>query len=166
VSLSRLLNINESEFLSGLQVRSTRAIDSYRGSYTFLLVADPRFHLGLSLGVHFLDASFSITALNTFTFVKEQVVAPLPLVGVNLAYAATHRLTLRGRAEYTDVHYQDYAGRVVHLTATAEYRLTEHLSAGAGFEHYYLDVELEKRRSRFDIEQSWVGYNAFVTLHF
>lgn len=94
---------------------------------------------------------------------RADVIAPVPVFGFFLEYAATPRWILRSYAELIDLEVGDHAGRLIQVGMTAEYVLTDTFGVGVGLGGIDLEYRGEKKKEKFGVDYKVKSLGAYLS---
>lgn len=132
--------------------------DIYRLTIGWAFVRKPDLEVGVALGLHATDLGFSFEGDGTIGGVPasgeqraEDVLAPLPTVGLFTTFQPMPRLNVGGRVDYLSLSIDDYDGRLINAQAQVSYRVLPNVGIGVMYRHvdYRVDVEKERVFGRF-----------------
>lgn len=137
--------------------------DIYRLTIGWAFVRKPDLEVGVALGLHATDLQFSFEGDGIIGGVPasgerraEDVLAPLPTVGLFTTFQPMPRLNIGGRLDYLSLSIDDYDGRLINAQAQVSYRVMPNVGIGVMYRHvdYRLDIEKERVFGRFAYEFS------------
>jgi len=149
-------DIDASGFLA---VDTTFDTDFYVAQIGYSLLKNDRYELGIGGGAHVVrfDTELKVSGgiNNAAGSVQTEVVdytVPLPnIVGFG-TYAITPKLSLKGSVGWFGLTYNDYSGDLLALTANLEYRLTDHVGIGVGYNYVDMNLTIDKtRKDKYDL---------------
>ena len=94
---------------------------------------------------------------------RANVVAPVPLVGFFLEYAATPKWILRSYADLIDLEIGDHAGRVLQVGMAAEYVFSDVFGVGVGLGGIDLEYRAEKKGEKFGVDYKVKSLGAYLS---
>jgi len=94
---------------------------------------------------------------------RADVIAPVPLIGFFLEYAATPRWILRSYADLIDLEISDHAGRVVQVGMAVEYAFTDAFGFGIGLGGIDLEYRGEKKKEKFGVDYKVKSLGAYLS---
>jgi hypothetical protein len=172
VVLERTIEIGDSEFPIGAQVRFSYDTRVYKAAYTWLFYDTDKVSLGASFGLNVIDFGARLTGGIGIepigdTEIRETtgVTAPLPVLGLRLAFRATRKLNLVAAADFLVVEYGKYAGTFQDNYALVDWRLSEIFSIGGGVNSLDLELQLEEDVLA-RLRHRYRGVIGFVGFHF
>lgn len=96
---------------------------------------------------------------------SEDVVAPIPVVGMFVHYAFTPNLILMANADFFRLDVGDVSGSFISGVAKLDYYFTKNFGAGVGIFGNYLRVNVDDDRN-WNIDANQNGFGAHVALVF
>ena len=96
---------------------------------------------------------------------KEDIVAPIPVVGLFINYAFTPDLILMADASFFRIDVGDISGNVISSRATLDYYFTEHFGAGVSVYGNYVRAEVSGD-SDWTVGVNQNGFGAHLSLVF
>ncbi|KRA83890.1 hypothetical protein [Altererythrobacter sp. Root672] len=158
-TLARDITINDVTYPVSASVTGSFKTNIYRFTIGWAFVRKDNFELGAAIGAHVTDISFGIEGQGTTpggTTVTAQrrqqdVLAPLPTVGVYTTFNVAPKLTLGARIDYLSLSIDKYDGRLINTQASLAYRFTRNFGVGVMYRYvdYRLDVEKSNYVGRF-----------------
>jgi len=172
VVLERTIEIGESEFPIGAQVDFSYDTRVYKAAYTWLFYDSDKVVLGASFGLNIVDFGARLTGGVGAEPIGETEIrettattAPLPVLGLRLAFRATRRLSLVAAADFLVVEYGKYGGTFQDNYALLDWRLSKIFSIGGGVNSLDLELKLEEDILA-SVRHRYRGVIAFVGFHF
>jgi hypothetical protein len=172
VVLERTIEIGESVFPIGAQVDFSYDTRVYKAAYTWLFYDSDKVVLGASFGLNIVDFGARLTGGVGVEPIGETEIrettgttAPLPVLGLRLAFRATRKLSLVAAADFLVVEYGKYGGTFQDNYALLDWRLSKIFSIGGGVNS--LDFELEIEEDVLArVRHRYRGVIGFVGFHF
>lgn len=160
--------------LSGfLQVETDFATDFYVAQVGYSLFKNERSELGLGGGLHIVDFDVKLTAtagLNNRQRTRESdssdLTVPLPNILGFGTYAFTPKLSMEGSLGWFGLDYNEYSGNLVAANASLEYRVTEHVGLGIGYNYVDMNLEIDKSRRTDEYDLRYQGPVLYVSAGF
>ena len=133
--------------------------------YTYSFYHNDDVELGVSAGLHtsIMRASLSDSSGESQA---ESITAPLPVFGFLMEYHINPRWTAHLSTQYFAIDVWKVRGLLSDTLLATEYRFTQHLGAGLGFNHYGTAVELEGDNAVLTERSSFRGFLAYVSAYF
>lgn len=172
VVLERTIEIGESVFPIGARVDFSYDTKVYKAAYTWLFYDSDKVVLGASFGLNIVDFGARLTAAVGVEPIGETEIrettgttAPLPVLGLRLAFRATRKLSLIAAADFLVVEYGKHGGTFQDNYALLDWRLSKIFSIGGGINS--LDLELNVDDDTLaSVRHRYRGVIAFVGFHF
>ena len=174
VRLSRTVELGDTEFDIGIDVRSQYEEEITKLAYNWIFHDEGRVLLSLTPGIHFSRASLSLEALGTGVAgelgVEERedasITAPLPMLGGRVVYRLSDRWQIVG---VSDIFFLDRGSQEGQLTDThvfIEYELGEHWMVGGGLNRFSLDLQLVDDDIIWDWSSVYTGAYVYLGIQF
>jgi long-subunit fatty acid transport protein len=172
-TLDRDITFKDVTYPVSAEVSSAFDTDIYRLVVGYEIVHRPTYELGIALGLHAtkikveLNGQASVGGAGVTAQTRdEDVLAPLPTIGLFGAVEPVRRLTLNGRVDYLSLKIDQYKGRLINAQAAISYELINHVSLGIAYRYvdYRLDVERERTVGR--LTYNFSGPSAFLRVGF
>ncbi|MBO9518608.1 MAG: hypothetical protein J7493_11125 [Porphyrobacter sp.] len=158
-TLARDITINDVTYPVNASVTGSFKTNIYRFTIGWSFVREDNFELGAAIGAHVTDISFGIEGQGstgggtsvTLQRRQQDVLAPLPTVGVYTTFNVAPKLTLGARIDYLSLSIDKYDGRLINTQASLAYRFTRNFGVGVMYRYvdYRLDVEKRDYVGRF-----------------
>lgn len=172
VVLERTLEIGGQEFPVGVRVNTFADVAVYRAAYTWLFYDQDKVVLGASFGFNVMDFNLGLNAMLSADPIGEGVVgetagmtAPVPVIGLRLAFRATKKLGLVAAVDVLNVDIGSYRGTLRDSYAALDWRFSKHFSIGGGINTFNFDLALEEDVLS-SVRHNYRGALAFVGVHF
>jgi len=118
-------------------------------------------------GINSMNINYALDAEGTITYEDDSVggslheevgvIAPLPLIGVNLMYAFTPRWNVSTQVSFIGGRYQDVSALVLNTEVLTGYRLSKVFSLLFGIAYFDADVVIEDDLDRTDVNYGYSG---------
>jgi hypothetical protein len=158
---------------AGVRVRGEMDVAIYAASLGWTFINEPRYELGVSVGLHIADLKSSIEGAGFVGGVptpsaRETIdaTAPLPNLGLYGAYALSSNLALEGSVGYFSLSYGDYDGELLVAGAALEYRFSDNFGIGAGYTFMDIDLDVDRTRAKEHYAFELHGPVLFLTAGF
>ncbi len=145
----------------------------YYLSYGYKLFQDDRSDVTLVLGLNVMDFRLSAEAVGQITVggfsrtesevVDVDVVAPLPLLGLNFGFNFNPKWSIATRISLIGGSYQEVSANVVQTTINSRYQISKHVGLLIGFS--YFDAEVDVNDEDYFTEVSYAYNGAFLGIH-
>ena len=145
----------------------------YYGGYGYNLFRDDRSSVTLVAGLNAIDLKLVATAEGALTVDGEtaevvevaeaDVLAPLPLLGLNFAFSFTPEWSIATRISIVDGSYEGVEATITQASINSMYRISQHTGILLGVTHFDASVEVDDDD---DITNVSYGYGGlFLGLH-
>jgi hypothetical protein len=131
------------------------------------------FEIGAAIGLHgtdfsvFLEGEGSAAGQSaSFRSESRSVFAPLPTVGLFLAWEPAPKVSIAGRFDWLSLTIDDYSGRLLNTEASAAYRVHKNIDLGVMYRR--VDYRVKVRRDDWDgeVKYNFHGPALFVQIGF
>jgi hypothetical protein len=143
-------------FLANAQTTAQTKFHIYQGSYEFAFLNNRDYKLALSAGIHVDELTIKLAGDATVTLPdgtvqsasystkSSSLTAPLPVVGLGGAWAATPHLYVDASAQLFAYRYQGIDGNWNLLWAGATWMFNHHFGLGLGYNRFQTNLDLNK----------------------
>ena len=153
----------------GADLESNLDIDLYVINLAYNFYRSERARFGMGLGIHLADLDLGIRgSVNGVTVAcgDADVLAPLPNIYVNGAYAFTEKFLLRYGGGGFSLSYGDWDGSMYFVDAFVEYWPWQHVGFGAGYRYLAVDVDYDPGHKTETYDFTLPGPMVYVTAGF
>ena len=153
----------------GASVTSSLEYDIVKLAYLWSFYHSDKVELSVGGGIHLTDIGVNLEASVTNNGVsasKADMIAPLPVVSLRLAYDVTPKFSWFWQAELFAISVGDWDGTYSDLQLGMEYQLLQNVGVGIGLGSNALKVLEETDKSRFDYDNRISGINLFISANF
>ncbi len=172
-SISETFEYDGQVFEAGASLDSKFSADTYMLDIMYSVIKSDRFELQLGGGIHAFDIEVSFDASVSVNDEKRTVsestndlLAPLPNLGLRMIYALSDRWTLRLNTGWLSANIDSYDGEYLFANASGEYRFSDRFSLGLGFQSTSMEVTHSSDNSREAFDISYIGPTAFLNYRF
>lgn len=141
--------------------------------YSRLLFSDDRSSVQGLIGINSLDIDYLLEAEGSIEGldgeIREElredtsILAPLPLVGLDLRYRFTPEWGLITKVALVAGNYDDTRAWVLNTAINSTYQINEHIGAVLGLAYFDADIVINENKKRTDITYGYDGL--FVGVH-
>jgi len=151
--LERTIEVGGKVFPAGTSIASEVELTVYKASYSYSVVQNSRFDVGLAAGLHVLDMKESIVAEGVGISESSTFLAPLPVLGVHVDWAIRPNVFLKANIDVFAVSIDSTRGRLTDALVALEYNAFEHFGVGLGYNYVSMLVrgDNEDFRGEFGI---------------
>lgn len=142
--------------------------------YGYNLFRDDRSSVTLVAGLNLMDLRLEATAFGELTVegvadrraevVEADVVAPLPLVGLNFSFSFTSKWGISTQLALISGTHQGTSATVWQTSINSLYRISPHIGILLGINHFDAAVEIDDSDERSDVQYGYNGLFAGVHL--
>lgn len=146
-------------------------MDIFKINYAYSFYHNDRVELSLTAGLHVTAIALGLNAKGTINGVTNEiyskdssVTAPLPIFGFRGQYTIIpDTLFVQYAAQYFYLQFEVFQGSLVTNTMSLEYRFTDHIGAGAGFDSTLITVDMDDGGSHVNIENTLAGVLVYLS---
>ena len=145
----------------------------YYAGYGYNLFRDDRSSVTLVAGINAIDLKLEATAAGELTILdataevtevaEADVLAPLPLIGLNFAFSFTPQWSITTRISIVTGTYEDVEATISQASINALYRISQHTGVLVGITHFDASVEVDDDDDITDVSYGYSGL--FIGLH-
>jgi len=148
--------------------------DIYKINYVYSFYHSPELEAGIDIGLHItkmdigFSGSYSVDGnISDATAESVKTTAPLPVIGFRFKYNITPALSVLYATDFFFITYEQISGAMTDTLVSLDYRFTDHLGAGIGFNSTRMRLldEREDDQSIY-IQHDVAGGLAYATLTF
>jgi len=139
----------------------------FKLAYQYNFVADQRTTIGVTGGFHTMVIDVALESAIGDLEEQFKGTAPLPVIGLNAAYALSRKMKLAAATEFLQVEIQQLKGSIIDTKLTFEHDPFKHFGWGIGLNSFALDVELEGEDDLdADVEYGYSGLMIYLRTFF
>lgn len=169
-SLEAEIKWQDKTYPIGTTVDSYLNIAVLKAGYGYAFFQDDRISLAASIGLFITPIEGGISAAGVGT-TEESIIAPLPVVGLQLDFAITPKLFLKQSLEVFYLEVGDFKGSISAFTIACEYNFWKNVGFGIGYDVF--DLKLESNGSDYPnldfigkIEFAYSGLLLYTKIYF
>lgn len=169
-SLEAEIKWQDKTYPIGTTVDSYLNIAVLKAGYGYAFFQDDRISLAASIGLFITPIEGGISAAGVGT-TEESIIAPLPVVGLQLDFAITPKLFLKQSLEVFYLEVGDFKGSIAAFTIACEYNFWKNVGFGIGYDVF--DLKLESNGSDYPnldfigkIEFAYSGLLLYTKIYF
>ncbi len=151
--IDRAITVGDTVFEADARIETEAKLDFLRLYYRWSAINNGKTEAGFSFGLSTYKISASIAGEGTVTeggestfrrraAEKEDILAPIPVVGLFLNYAFTPNLILMADANFFRIDVGGVSGNVVSSQAKLDYYFTKNFGAGVSIFGHYIRAEV------------------------
>jgi hypothetical protein len=150
-------------------------LDFYTIDYLYSFYQGEKWEIAGGLGFYWVGLDFSIGAaldINNNPILGGPVVestdfnGPLPYLALSFEYYITPKWLAIFKGGYFQLEVGDIDGRLTTLGAKLEYQFTQRWGLGAGYDSFWIDVDIEDDNLKSNIEYNYHGLQVYGILRF
>jgi len=166
---------NDYIIAAGASVSSHFNIKILKMDYGYSFYHNDDVELTLTVGLHLTDFDVGILANGTINGdpladpldETSGLLAPLPTFGFRGEYTVIPKdLFVTYNFDYFFLTYDDYQGSLMNSTLGLEYRFTDSLGMGVGYDITNMNVEMDDGKRNMKVDSRFSGITAFFTYIF
>ena len=165
VNIDEEFEWNDNVYEIDTEIRTDFDLRIFKAAYVYDFLSRDRGSIGVSAGLYVADITFGLAATELDIKDKEDLTAPLPVIGFRGEYALSDRWTLRGSAEVFAYEVDDVGGNMYDLYLGADYRFAEHFAAGLAVNGVEIDIDATSKRD-VSIAYEWRYSGVLLYLRF
>ena len=169
VQLERTIELGDSEFDIGIDVKSSYDEQITKFAYNFIFHDEGRVMLSVTPGIHFSKALLSMQALGVSpggTALDESenqsVMAPLPMIGGRLVYRLSPKWKILAATDIFFFNRDSQEGQLTDTNIFIEYEASDHFLFGGGINRFSLDLQLLDDDTAWDWSSVHTGLHLYV----
>ena len=110
-------------------------------TWTYAIIQNDRFELGVGLGAHFMDLDVRGNVPSRFASYETSIAGGLPAPAIDTAWRITRRFSLTARGNYLKGTLHRTSGVVGDFHADVQFRWVPNLAIGAGYSWLQLKLD-------------------------
>ena len=169
VQLERTIELGESEFDIGIDVKSRYEEQITKFAYNFIFHDEGPVMLSVAAGVHLSKARLSMQTLGAIpggTALDESenrsITAPLPMIGGRLVYRLSPKWKILATSDIFFLNRGSQEGQLTDSNILIEYKASDHFSFGGGINRFSLDLQLVDNGRQWDWSSVHTGAHLYV----
>jgi hypothetical protein len=159
---------------AGANVSSHFNIRILKMDYGYSFYHNDDVELILTVGLHLTDFDVGINAYGTINGVptdslneSDGILAPLPTFGFRGEYTILPKdLFVTYNIDYFFLSYDDYEGSLINSTIGLEYRFTDSLGMGVGYDMTQINVSMDDGKRELEVDSRFSGITTYFTYIF
>ncbi len=158
----------------GAQVDAEFSFTVIEVAYEYAFLKRDNYELDGSIGLHYTDLSASLkakaeTSQGTLTgdiSNNASVAAPLPVIGLRGIWDLSHNFWLDATAQFFALSIDEYDGNLQDYRVLVTWQPRKWLGVGLGYNHFTLDVDVDKSRFNGSLDWTYSGPMIFYSATF
>lgn len=148
------------------EIHTNLDLSIYKVAYSYFPVQSERGKFGLTGGFYTADIALRLRMLPDDTEEVGAVTAPLPVLGFRGEYYLSERWRLSGSVEWFGLEIDEYDGHLHDTLLGIDYRVTDHIALGLGYNRVEIDVDATDKAIRSDLIWDYSGVIAYLRATF
>lgn len=156
-----------------LEVKTNFDTDFYVTQLGYSFLKNDRAELGVGAGLHVVNFSTRLKVSGNINGIggstqsaSSDLTVPLPDILGYGTYAFTPKLSLDGGVGWFGLDYDKYSGNLISATASLEYRITDHVGVGVGYNFVDMDLDIKQSKRTDTYSLRYKGPVLFVSAGF
>jgi hypothetical protein len=137
------IQIKDRVFSAGATIDTLFDLQIIRAAYSYSLIQDDRFDLGISAGLFIMPIKIRLSSSNSGAAEEQGMTAPLPVVGLRFDFAITPKLFLKESIDVFYFQYQSFSGGLFDAKVGLEYNIWKHVGVGVAYDYFRLQFKVD-----------------------
>jgi hypothetical protein len=159
-TLEREIEWGDTVFPISAEVASGLDLSIYKIAYTYLPLQHENGKFGVTGGFYVADIRLSMRWLQNDLREVGDVTAPLPVLGIRGDWRGSMSV------EWFGLEIEEYDGHLHDTLLGVDYRMTDHVALGLGYNHVEIDVDATEEALRADLIWQYSGVIAYLRMTF
>lgn len=177
-SASHDIEYKDTVIHTGGYISAESEVDIFDFNYIYSAYKGDNLEVGLSAGVYWISLDFTLEAQGLIEDENGVVEfqddykdsatadAPLPLLGVSLAYQLSKRWELSGSFRYFEADIGDYNGNIYSAQLRTDYFLTDNFTMGLSMGTFNLDVTADDKEWEGNFGWDYTALQLYLSARF
>lgn len=135
-------------------------------AYTYSFFQRDNTYVGVTAGLYVADSKISLSEPNLGQAESRGLTAPLPVFGLRGEYDFADRWRFSASGEFFAVEFDNVDGSLVDIYLGIDYRFTEHVAIGLGYNAVNIDVDATKNDFSSKLDWGYGGVLLFFKFDF
>lgn len=176
---NRDLDVGGNIIRAGAFIHSSMESQVFDVNYIYSFFKRPATELGFSAGLYWLKVSTEIVAAGEIRIEGENedefrsdytshtdIHAPMPLIGFTATHEFNPSWRIHGNARYLDLSINNVDGRILNLSAMADYFFTDHWGIGLSLATFEVNVRYEGIAFINNLTYSYEGAQVYLVMKY
>jgi len=150
------IQYGETVFAVNTVVNSDFDLTITKLAYTYSFFRRDNAYVGVTIGVYVADSKIRVAEENLGQIESSGITAPLPVIGLRGEYDFADKWRFSASGEFFAVEFDNVDGHLVDLYLGIDYRFSEHVAIGLGYNA--VDIEVDASKNDFMGKLDW-GYD-------
>jgi hypothetical protein len=142
-TLGRDITIGDQTFNVGDTIDTKFGLEFFKAAYAYSFLMNETFDISVSAGLFMTDVELEVETVATGIDEFEELLIPLPVIGLRANFALTPKLILKESLDLFYLEYESFKGHLLDLNLALEYRIWKHVGLGLGYEATRIEIEAE-----------------------
>jgi len=161
------ITVGGTTFTQGTGISANHSTDELQLRWKRAIWLEDNYDVGFSLGIHAQSEQFSVNGTGGINKkAKVKAVLPLPLVGLYGEYYFSPLWSVNGAFELLALEIGGYKGSVTDFRFSADYRVNERVSVGAGYASFQVKVSANVPDFDGELKNRYYGLRVYATYRF
>jgi hypothetical protein len=171
--IDREITVGDTTFPVNAELNSGFDSDILRFTVGNRFFQTRNFEIGAAVGLHGTDFSVFIEGEGVvsgqgaqFRSETRSVFAPLPTVGLFLAWEPAPKVSVAGRFDWLSLSIDEYSGRLLNTEASVAFRVQKHIDFGVMYRRVDYEVKVKRDDWNGEVQYNFQGPALFVQVGF
>jgi len=137
--IQKTIDFGDQTFTVNTVLSAESELQVFKADYTFAVVSRDRGYLGINAGLHVSQTTLALQGFG-LSAEKQDLTAPLPVIGLRGDYNITPNITLRGALQLFSYSVDKVDGHFSDSYIAADYRFGKRFAVGLGYDDVTFDV--------------------------
>jgi hypothetical protein len=160
------IQFGETVFAVDSIVNAEFDVKIFKLAYTYSFFLRDNAYVGVTVGAYVADSNINLTEPNLGQIESAHLTAPLPVIGFRGEYDFADRWRLSASGELFAVEFDNVDGSLVDLYLAIDYRLTDHVAIGLGYNAVNIDIDATKNNFSGKLDWGYDGVLLFFKFDF
>jgi hypothetical protein len=139
-TLDRDITIGDQTFNIGDTVDTKFGLEFFKAAYAYSFLMNDALDISASAGLFMINLEFEVETIATGIEEVEELLVPLPVIGLRANFALTPKLILKESLDLFYLKYESFKGHLLDLNLALEYRIWKHVGLGLGYEATRIEI--------------------------
>ena len=164
--IDRTIQFGDRVFVVNTAINSAFKTKIILANYMYSFIQKPKLEAAVAVGVHYMKTEATLTTSGGTISSSAKADGPLPLIGLDLKYAASPKIHLGLLAQWFKVDAGDYDGSIQNINASVEYLVQKNIGIGVGYNRFSVDYNVNDSFFKGALRYSYGGPQIFASMRF